>query len=77
MVNKVRDPVKKRRVRLSLTDKGKEIYLSKSSKAEMMYKIISCLSHEEREQLGSILQKLLNATVKELALEHSKDLPSI
>ena len=77
LVKKVRDPIKKRRVRISLTDKGKEIYLSKSSKTEMMYKVISCLSHEEREQLGSILQKLLNTTVKELALEHSRDLPSI
>ena len=77
LVKKVRDPIKKRRVRISLTDKGKEIYLSKSSKTEMMYKIISCLSHEEREQLSLILQKLLNTTVKELALEHSRDLPSI
>ena len=77
LVKKVRDPIKKRRVRISLTEKGKEIYLSKSSKTELMYKIISCLSHEEREQLDSILQKLLNTTVKELALEHSKNLPSI
>ncbi|MFC1956045.1 MarR family winged helix-turn-helix transcriptional regulator [Chloroflexota bacterium] len=77
LVKKVKDPIKKQRVRISLTDKGREIYLSKSSKTEMMYKIISCLSYEEREQLSLILQKLLNTSVKELALEHSRDLPSI
>ena len=77
LVKKVKDPIKKRRVRISLTDKGKEIYLSKSSKTEMMYKIISCLSDEEHEQFSSMLQRLLNTTVKELALEHSRDLPSI
>ena len=77
LVKKVKDPIKRRRVRISLTDKGREVYLSKSSRSGMMYKIISCLSDEERKQFGSILQKLLNTTVKELALEHSRDLPSI
>ncbi len=77
LVKKVRDPIEKRRVRISLTDKGREIYLSKSSRSGMMYKILACLSNEDRKQLHSILQKLLNTTAKELALEQSKDLPSI
>lgn len=76
-VRKVKDPVKKQKVRISLTDEGLEIFHNKSSKAEMIYKILSCLSDEEQKQFNSILQKLLNTTVKELALEQSKDLPSI
>jgi len=76
LVKKVRDPIKKHRVRISLTDKGHEIYHNKSSKSEMIHKIMSCLSHEELEQFSSTLQKLLESTVKELALERLKDLPS-
>jgi len=74
LVTKVKDISKSKRVRITLTEKGNEVYRDKTSKAELIEKIINILSEEECEQLGLILQKLLKTTVIELAIEERKDL---
>ena len=74
LVTKVKDIPKSKHIRITLRKKGNEIYRDKTSKAELIGKIINTLSEEEREQLSSILQKLLKTTVIELAIEQRKDI---
>ena len=69
LVRKVKDLGRKNLVRIVLTDKGREVY-HKSTKRELVCKIISCLPEKERQQLRSYLKTLRNRALKELGMEH-------
>jgi len=67
LVRKVKDLERKNLVRVTLTDKGREAY-RQSTKREVVHRIMSCLSEEERKQLKMLLQKLCRQTLKELGI---------
>jgi len=60
---------RKNLVRVSITEKGQQAY-DKSTRRKPIYKIISSLSEEERQQLRSCLEKLRNKAFKELIVEY-------
>lgn len=66
LVRKIKDLPKKNQIRFVLTEKGRQKYYQ-SSKRESIYRILSCVSEEERQQLRSCLQKLLQKSLEELA----------
>lgn len=57
LLRRVKDLENKSQVRVTLTEKGNKTYYQ-SKKRESIHEIMSCLSDEEREQLGSYLLKL-------------------
>ena len=57
LVSNVKDLERKNRVRVGLTEKGRQAWYQ-SIKRESMYKIMTFQSDEERKQLRSCLQKL-------------------
>jgi len=63
LVNKTKDLGKKRRVRVTLTEKGQQV-LSLSIKRESIRDIMSSLSEEECRQLWSSLRKLRDRALK-------------
>ncbi len=65
LVNKVKDLERKNLVRIELTDKGRKAY-KQALKRESIYKVMSCLSEEESQQLSLLLEKLCRKTVEEL-----------
>ena len=62
LVRKVREG--KNRLRVVLTEKGIQAH-HQSSKRESVHKLLSCLSAEERLQLGSSLRKLRSTALQE------------
>ena len=66
LVSKSKDLDKKSRVIVALTEKGRQVY-SQSSKRNSIREIISCLSEEEHNQLGSLLEKLRDNALKNIA----------
>jgi len=69
LVKKTQDLDRKNMVRVSITEKGRQAY-DKSTKRKSIYKMISSLSEEERQQLRSCLEKLRNKAFKELTVEY-------
>jgi len=57
LINKVKDPGKKNKVRVTITEEGEQAH-QYSLKRETIRNIMSVLSEEERQQLGSCLSKL-------------------
>ena len=64
-LKRVKDLERKNMVRVVLTEKGEEAYRD-SIKLESMHKIMATLSKKERENLGTILKKLINASLEEM-----------
>jgi len=71
LVKKAKDLDRKNLVRVELTEKGREA-LYHASKRESIHEILSSLSKEEKQQLGSSLQKLRVTALEELGIK--KDL---
>ena len=72
LLRKIKDLDKKNRVRVVLTEQGREMYHSKSSNAESIWNIMSCLSDEERQQMSSYLRKIQDAALKELGMNREE-----
>lgn len=66
LVRKIKQPGKKE-VQVVLTEAGRKAYYQ-SIKRDSIRNIMSTLSGEERRQLRSCLQKLLNGALKELGM---------
>ena len=69
LVRMTQDLDRKNLVRVSITQKGHQAY-DKSTGRKSIYKIISSLSEEERQQLRSCLEKLRTKAFKELTVEY-------
>ncbi len=67
LVRKVKDLERRNLVRVALTEKGRQAY-QQSTRREVVHRVMSCLSQEEREHLKKLLQKLCQQTFKELGL---------
>ena len=57
LVRKTKDLDKRNLVRITLTEKGKQVY-TQSLRREVIHEIMSALSKEDRQQLSSCLEKL-------------------
>ena len=66
LVIKARNSDKKSEKNVSLTEKGKRTY-NRSLNRESIQEIMSCLSEEEHQQMGSLLEKLRDKALKNLA----------
>jgi len=73
LVIKFPDPERKR-VMVELTERGIEA-CHQSKKRESVYKIMSCLSQEERQQLKLTLTKLRDRARKEIVAESTPPFP--
>ena len=62
-LNKDKDSKKKGKIIVTLTEKGRQMF-SRSTKSESTREIMSCLSEEEHDQLGSLLRKLRDKALK-------------
>ena len=71
LVSKTKDLEKKNLVRVSMTEKGRQVY-QQSTKRKSIHKMMSCLSEEERQQLMASLEKLRNRALGELTEKRSK-----
>jgi DNA-binding MarR family transcriptional regulator len=69
LVKKTQDLDRKNLVRVSITEKGRQAY-DKSTRRKSIYRVISSLSEEERQQLRSFLEKLRTKAFKELTVEY-------
>jgi len=69
LLRQTQDLDRRNLVRVSITEKGQQAY-DKSTRRKSIYKIISSLSKEERQQLRSCLEKLRNKAFKELTVEY-------
>jgi len=74
LVRKVKDLDRKNMVRVTLTEKGQQIY-RQSNKRRFIRKIMSCLSEEEHQQLTSCLERLRNKAFKELGVNPKPPFP--
>ena len=72
LVRKAKDLDRKNMIRVSLTDKGLEVY-EQVMKRESIHNVVSALSEEERERLKSYLKILRGKALKEAGIE--PDLP--
>jgi DNA-binding MarR family transcriptional regulator len=68
LVSKRKDPRKKNVVRLSITEKGREL-CEKVMGKELIRDVMSSLKKEEQEQLWSLLSKVFKASLLELGVE--------
>ncbi len=73
LVKKVNDLKRKNLVRVSLTDKGRQVYHEAVNRKAIL-KILSCLSETEAQQLASSLKKLRDEAIKNLGLEERTNL---
>ena len=60
LIKKARDKERKNVIRLSLTDKGEQVFES-SNRRESFHQIMSILSEEKRDALRSILNELIDS----------------
>jgi len=74
LVRKTKDLHKKNLVRVSLTGKGEQAY-NQATKIESIHQIMSSLSEEESQQLGSCLRILRDRALKELGIDHKPPFP--
>jgi len=70
LVKKSKDLKRKNMVRVTLTEKGQQAYY-RSTKRESIYRIMSSLSEEQRQQLRSCLQMLHDKVWKEPGIEYT------
>ena len=68
LIRRTKDLDRKNLIRVTLTDKGYEYYYQ-SLKQGLVDKILYSLSEQEREDLGSTLQKLRDKALSELGVE--------
>ena len=66
LVNKDVDLVRKNRVIIALTEEGRKAFYQ-STKRKSIHKVMSCLSEEEKQQLGSSLHKLQDMALQSLS----------
>ena len=66
LVTKRKDLDKKRQIIVALTEKGRQA-CGQSARRESVREIMSCLSEEERDQLGSLLEKLRDCALNNIA----------
>jgi DNA-binding MarR family transcriptional regulator len=64
LIKKAKDLPRRNLVRVTLTDKGKQI-LKETTKRESIHNVMSVLSASEQEQLYSMLQRLRDRALKE------------
>ncbi|MFC1906648.1 MarR family winged helix-turn-helix transcriptional regulator [Chloroflexota bacterium] len=76
LIDKTKDLDRKNVVRVTLTDKGQKT-LEDSSGRESVYKVLSYLSLEERQQLTSLVIKLRKAAIEELGTFEVPHFPEI
>ena len=74
LVSRAKDLGSKKLVRVSLTEKGREI-CNQSKKLESIRRILSCLSEEEQQQLRSYLFRLRDEALKELGIKYKLPFP--
>lgn len=65
LVNKSNNLCKKRQIKITLTEKGEQAY-NHSLKRESIRETMSCLSEEERQQLGPLLEKIRDKALRNL-----------
>jgi DNA-binding MarR family transcriptional regulator len=75
LVVKTKDLKKKNMVRISLTEKGKEIYKHTIKTRFVIKDILNCLSDEEKQQLWTLLDKVRNRAIEDLKLKHKPPYP--
>jgi len=75
LVRRVRDLDRKNLVRIEVTEKGEEFYHRSREKRQIISKIMSSLSKEEREALWKSLTKLRNSALKELDIKYRPPFP--
>ena len=75
LVEKTKDLKKKNMVRVSLTEKGKDIYKHTVKTRFVIKDILNCLSEEEKQKLGGLLDKVRNCAIEDLNLKHKPPYP--
>ncbi len=65
LVKKAKDMEKRNLIRISMTEKGRRVYLA-STKRESIRTVVSCLSEEQRGQLRTCLKLMRETALKEL-----------
>jgi len=74
LVSKTRDSVRGNVVRISITDKGRDVCI-RAMGQDFIHKIISTLSDEQRKQLETCLTVLYAEALKELGMEGEPAVP--
>lgn len=74
LVQKTRDLDKKNLVRVSLTEKGQELF-HKSTNIKSIREVFSSLSEKERQQLYSYLEIVRNKSLERLGINHNIPFP--
>ena len=74
LITKTKDLERKNLVRVSLTPKGREIY-HYVRKREEIHKTIGCLSQEQRKQLRSLLNVVIDEAIKQAGISQKRDFP--
>ena len=69
LLRRTKDLEKKNLVRVTLTEKGREVY-HQSAERESIHRIVASLSEGERQQLRAYLGKLWNRALDELGVSH-------
>ena len=76
LITKTRDLEKRNLVRISLTPKGKEIH-RQARKRKDVHNIIGHLSQEQRQQLKSALNVIIDEAIKRAGISHKRDFPPV
>ena len=71
LIRKTKDLHRKNLIRVTLTEKGQQLY-NQSLKRKPINRIMSSLSEEERQQLRLYLQKLRDKGLKEVGMDPKK-----
>ena len=71
-----RDPIRKNRIRISLTELGEKAYHESVEGRWVIEDIMSCLTQEECETLWACLSKLQNSAIRHLGIKHRLIFPS-
>ena len=74
LIRKDKDLERKNLVRVSLTEKGQQLY-RQSLKRKSIHNIMSSLSEEEHQQLSLCLEKLRDNALKELGMKRKPPFP--
>lgn len=74
LIRKVKDMEQKNRIRVVMSEKGREIF-NKSTTRKSINKVISILTPEEQEQLSSLLHKMRKKALKEIRWEGAMPYP--
>ncbi len=74
LITKVKDLDRKNRVRVTMTEKGRQAY-NGSTKRESIHRIMSSLSGEEHQQLRRCMEILLDSALKEYGVSRRPPFP--